>query len=109
LKEVQEVQQHGTAGKADEMLIQEANRHEKLRRTKGSSGWDLGHGPDQLQVTIGGIAEPCVQEEDTTWMRSKYMEMALSCGDVEGVREARICGLYGVYNGCSACVFKGIQ
>ena len=42
LKEVQqEVQQHDTAGKADEMLVEEAKRHEKLRRSKGSSGWDL--------------------------------------------------------------------
>jgi hypothetical protein len=51
------VQQHDTAGKADEMLVEEAKRHEKLRRSKGSSDWDLGHGPDQLQVTTGGIAE----------------------------------------------------
>ena len=54
------MQQHDTAGKADEMLVEEAKRHEKLRRPKGSSGWDLGHGPDQLQMTTGGIAEPCV-------------------------------------------------
>ncbi len=54
------MQQHDTAGKADEMLVEEVKRHEKLRRPKGSSGWDLGHGPDQLQVTTGGIAEPCV-------------------------------------------------
>lgn len=51
------MQQHDTAGKADEMLVEEAKRHEKLRRSKGSSDWDLGHGPDQLQVTTGGIAE----------------------------------------------------
>ena len=42
------------------MLVEEAKRHEKLRRPKGSSGWDLDHGPDQLQVTNGGIVEPCV-------------------------------------------------
>ena len=52
--------QHDTTGKADEMLVEEAKRHEKLRSPKGSSGWDLGHGPDQLQVTTVGIAEPCV-------------------------------------------------
>jgi hypothetical protein len=40
LKEVQEVQKHDTAGKADETLVEEAKRHEKLRRPKGSSGWD---------------------------------------------------------------------
>jgi hypothetical protein len=34
LKEVQqEVQQHDTAGKADEMLVEQAKRHEKLRRS----------------------------------------------------------------------------
>ena len=61
LKEVQqEVQQDDTTGKAGEMLVEETKRQEKLRRSKGSSGWDLGHGPDQLQVTTGGIAEQCV-------------------------------------------------
>ena len=42
------------------MLVEEAKRHEKLRRSKVSIDWDLGHGPDQLQVTTGGIAEQCV-------------------------------------------------
>jgi hypothetical protein len=46
------VQQHDTAGKADEMLVKQAKRHEKLRRSKGSSDWDLGHGPDQLQKLV---------------------------------------------------------
>jgi hypothetical protein len=39
-----EVKKHDTAGKADETLhvtlTEEAKRHEKLRRPKGSSGWD---------------------------------------------------------------------
>ncbi len=42
------------------MLVEEVKRHEKLRRSKGSIGWDLGHGPDQLQVTTGGITEQYV-------------------------------------------------
>jgi hypothetical protein len=40
LKEVQEVQKHDTAGKVDETLVEETKRHEKLRRSKGSIGWD---------------------------------------------------------------------
>jgi hypothetical protein len=65
------VQQHDTAGKADEILVEEAKRHEKLRRSKGSSDWDLGHGPDQLQVTTGGIAEQCVMRGLRFARRSK--------------------------------------
>ena len=50
------------------MLVEQAKRHEKLRRLKGSSDWDLGHGPDQLQVTTGGIAEQCVMGGTTKIM-----------------------------------------
>ena len=65
------MQQHDTAGKAEEMLVQKAKRHKKLRLRpnsmsswdgqKGLSGWHLVHGPDQNQVTTGGIVEPCVK------------------------------------------------
>ena len=80
------MQQHDTAGKADEMLVEEAKRHEKLRRSKGSSGWDLGNGPEQLRVTTGVIAEQYVME-DTTWMGSNYMTMA-GISHVEMLEEA---------------------
>ena len=69
------MQHHDTAKKAEEMLVEKAKRHEKLRlrpkrheqlglgQKKGLSGWDLG--PDQLQVTTGRIAEPCVMGGNT--------------------------------------------
>ena len=66
LKEVQqEVQQDDTTGKAGEMLVEETKRQEKLRRSKGSSGWDLGNGPEQLRVTTGVVTEQCVMEDCT--------------------------------------------
>jgi hypothetical protein len=59
LKQQGEVQKHDTVGKADETLVEEAKRHEKLRRPKCSAA-GTGHGPDQLQMTSGGMTEPCV-------------------------------------------------
>ena len=103
MKEVQqEVQHHDTVGKADEMLVEEAKRHEKLRRSKPSSGWDLGHGPEQLRVTTGVIAEQYVME-DTTWMGSNYMTMT-GISHVEMLEEAGSLG----FVACTVLAAEGV-
>ena len=96
------VQQHDTAGKADEMLVEEVKRHEKLRRSKGSSGWDLGNGPEQLRVNTGVVAEQCVME-DTTWMGSNYMAMTV-ISHVEMLEEAGNLG----FVACTGLAAEGI-
>ena len=53
------MQKLDTPGKVDETLVEETKRHEKLRRSRPRSA-GTGHGPDQLQMTTGGITEPCV-------------------------------------------------
>ena len=105
------MQQHDTAGKAGEMLVEEAKRQEKLRRSKGSSGWDLGNGPEQLRVNTGVVAEQCVME-DTTWMGSNYMTMA-GISHVEMLGESGSLGFVACTvleaEGVPSGVFEGTQ
>ena len=84
------------------MLVEEAKRHEKLRRSKGSSGWDLGNGPEQLRVTTGVIAEQFVME-DTTWMGSNYMTMT-GISHVEMLEEAGSLG----FVDCTVLAAEGV-
>ena len=84
------------------MLVEEAKRQEKLRRSKGSSGWDLGNEPEQLRVTTGVVAEQCVME-DTTWMGSNYMTMA-GISHVEMLEEAGSLG----FVACTVLAAEGV-